>query len=124
MRFLILLTLSTLLCATQPAGAQRPKKHPAPKKTAAETLAEYHPLYLLGIRPGISLDSIQRVIHDAGAPMREVKEDTLTHSFGDQTVHVFVVDSIICRLTYMRMVFVVDAAKRLRRLSITPRVSS
>lgn len=124
MRFLIFLTLTTLLLTAHTADAQRAKKHPAKKMTAAETVAEYHPLHLLGIRPGISLDSIRRVLHDAGAPIREVKEDTLTHSYGDASVHVYVVDSIICRLTYMRMVFVTDAANRLRRLSITPRVSS
>src|SRR5207247_9596552 len=49
---------------------------------------------------------------------------SLTNSFGDANVHVYVVDSIICRLTYMRMTFVVDGSKRLRRLSIIPRLSS
>jgi hypothetical protein len=60
----------------------------------------------------------------AGAPMREVREDTLSHSFAVLPVRVFVVDSIICRLTYMRMVFIIDATGRLRRLTITPRESA
>ncbi|MDP4200405.1 MAG: hypothetical protein Q8922_07045 [Bacteroidota bacterium] len=124
MRIFVFLTLAALTLATSASVAQRAKKHSAPKQPAAEDVVEYHPLHLLGIRPGISIDSIRSVIYDAGAPIREVKEDTLTHSYSDATVHVFVVDSIICRLTYMRMVFVVDASNRLRRLSITPRVSS
>jgi hypothetical protein len=105
-----------------PACAQHAKKKTPVKKEIPAV--EYKPLHLLGIRPGIMLDSIQRVIRDAGAPIREVKVDSMTKSFGDVNVHVYVVDSIICRLTYMRMVFVVDGSNRLRRLTITPRASS
>jgi hypothetical protein len=115
----LLFTILALIVGCSLADAQRAKK----KHPAAEPVIE-KPLHLLGIRPGISLDSIQHVIRDAGAPMREVKLDTITNSFGDASVKVYVVDSIICRLTYMRMTFVVDASKRLRRLSITPRVSA
>lgn len=104
------------------ATAQRARKKAA--KAPAAPTQEYHPLHILGIRPGLQLDSIQRVLKDASAPIREVKDDTLTRSFSDANVHVYVVDSVVCRLTYMRMVLVVDGAKRLRRLTITPRYSS
>lgn len=118
----IFLVAFVLVCASLPAAqAQHHKKK---SKPVAEAVIDYKPLHLLGIRPGIMLDSIQHVIRDAGAPIREVKVDSLTNSFGDANIHIYVVDSIICRLTYMRMTFVVDASKRLRRLSITPRVSS
>ena len=57
--------------------------------------------------------------------MREVQQDTLTHCFADQSIHIYVVDSIYCRLTYMRMSFLVDGAtNHLRRFTITPRESS
>jgi hypothetical protein len=121
MNRLLLLICLFALGISPSAQSQRAKKKVVPKPEAA---ADYRPLHLLGIRPGIMLDSIQRVIHDASAPFREVKVDSLTNSFGDANVHVYVVDSIICRLTYMRMTFVVDASKRLRRLSIIPRVSA
>ena len=118
MRSLLFAALAILFTCSLAEAQRGKKKHPAPEPMIEK------PLHLLGIRPGISLDSIQHVIRDAGAPMREVKLDSVTNSFGDVNVKVYVVDSIICRLTYMRMTFVIDAAKRLRRLSITPRVSS
>jgi hypothetical protein len=106
-----------------PAMVAAQTKPPKPKK-APPVVAAYDPLQLFGIRPGISLDSIRKIMAEAGTLVREVPQDTLTRSFGDQTVKVYVVDSIICRLTYMRMAFVIDASKRLRRFSITPRESS
>jgi hypothetical protein len=117
---IIFVFLAAFVCVA-PSSAQHLKKKAAPK---SEEAADQHPLQLLGIRPGISLDSIQQVVHDAGAPIREVKEDTLTHSVGDANIHIYVVDSIVCRLTYMRMTFVVDASNRLRRLTILPRESA
>ena len=84
----------------------------------------YNPLQILGIRPGIGIDSIQRIMKDAEVTLREVQQDTLTHCFADQSIHIYVVDSIICRLTYMRMSFLVDDKNRLRRFTITPRESS
>ena len=99
------------------------QKRRVPKKITP-VVTPYDPLQLFGIRPGITLDSIRKVMSDAGATLREVPQDSLTRSYGDQTIKVFVVDSIICRLTYMRMTFLVDGAKRLRRFSITPRESS
>jgi hypothetical protein len=113
--------LFALLLAPQLVLAQAKR---TPKKPVVTPAAPYDPLQIFGIRPGVSLDSIRKLIKEAGTVLREVPQDTLTRSFGDQTVKVYVVDSIICRLTYMRMVFIVDAAKRLRRFTITPRESS
>ncbi len=57
--------------------------------------------------------------------MREVQQDTITHCFADQSVKIYVIDSIYCRLTYMRMSFLFDGTtKRLRRFTMTPRMSS
>jgi hypothetical protein len=119
--FLILVLVATpcLVMAQQ----TNPAKHKASKKHVATPVVEENPLEILGMRPGITLDSIRRIMKDAGVTLREVHEDTLSHSFGAQDVHVYVVDSIMCRLTYMRMAFLTDASFRLRRLTITPRVS-
>lgn len=110
------------------AQTKRPVKHAAKShaaiKTITENSADDHPLEIFGIRPGISFDSVHSIMAAAGATMREVHDDTLSHSYSDNPVHVYVVDSIICRLTYMRMAFIFDGANRLRRLTITPRESS
>jgi len=108
------------------AQPRRPKSKTPPEKTAEEKLLEKSgPLQLLGIRPGLTLDSIQKIILPLGIKMREVSEDTLTHCFADPTIKVLVVDSIFCRLTYMRMTFLFESANnRLRRFTITPRASS
>src|SRR4051794_32426135 len=98
--------LFALLLAPQLVLAQAKR---TPKKPVVTPAAPYDPLQIFGIRPGVSLDSIRKLIKEAGTVLREVPQDTLTRSFGDQTVKVYVVDSIICRLTYMRMVFIVDA---------------
>ncbi len=82
-------------------------------------------LELFGIRPGITLDSTRKALANSGAQMREIDQDSLTQSFSDKSLHIYLVDSIICRLTYMRMVFVFDDASRhLRRFAITPRETS
>ena len=99
-----------------------PKHKPVKKHIVAPSVDE-KPLEILGMRPGITLDSIRKIMKDAGVTIREVREDTLSHSYGAQDVHVYVVDSIICRLTYMRMAFLTDASLRLRRLTVTPRES-
>jgi hypothetical protein len=99
-------------------------KHKPVKKPTVAPVVEATPLEILGIRPGITLDSIRKIMTTAGVTIREVHEDTLSHSFTDNPVQVYVVDSIMCRLTYMRMAFVFDGASRLRRLTITPRESS
>jgi hypothetical protein len=116
---LLLLALPCLLMAEQTKHI----KHKPVKKHVATPLVDEKPLEILGIRPGITLDSIRKIMKDAGVVMREVHEDTLSHSYAAQDVHVFVVDSIICRLTYMRMAFLTDASLRLRRLTLTPRES-
>jgi hypothetical protein len=116
--FFMLLTAPCLTVAQQ----AKPHKH-KPKKTVVAPAVEQQPLEILGIRPGITLDSIRKIMTTAGVTMREVREDTLSHSYAAQDVHVYVVDSIICRLTYMRMAFLIDASMRLRRLTITPRES-
>ncbi|HEY3874324.1 MAG TPA: hypothetical protein VGM92_02525 [Candidatus Kapabacteria bacterium] len=100
------------------------KKTKAPPKAALQPPVEIAPLEILGIRPGITLDSIRTIMAAAGVPIREVREDTLSHSYAAPDVHVYVVDSIMCRLTYMRMAFLTDGTNRLRRLTMTPRESS
>jgi hypothetical protein len=113
-----------LLAAPCLTAAQQAKPHKhKPKKTIVAPVVDEKPLEILGIRPGITLDSIRKIMTTAGVTLREVREDTISHSFSAQDVHVYVVDSIICRLTYMRMVFLTDASMRLRRLTITPRES-
>ncbi|MEO6939722.1 MAG: hypothetical protein ABI444_06240, partial [Candidatus Kapaibacterium sp.] len=105
----------------------RPRTSSAQRSSsaAASTASPVRPMHILGMRPGLSLDSIRSVIASAGATLREISEDSLTQSFTDHGLKLYVVDSIMCRLTYMRMVFLFDMnSHRLRRLSITPRESS
>ena len=115
-----------LLCLPISALAQtkKPVKRKPVKKAVVTETPAYNPLCILGIRPGLTMDSVRQVMKDAGTTVREVREDTLTHTFGGQNLHVYVVDSIICRLTYMRMAFMVDASNRIRRFTITPRESA
>ncbi|HWF43413.1 MAG TPA: hypothetical protein VG537_02105 [Candidatus Kapabacteria bacterium] len=124
----MLRTLSLILALSLPItvfAQTKPSKKPLKHLPAHEAEAPvYNPLELLGIRPGIGIDSIRRIMTDAGVTMREVQQDTLTHCFADQSVHIYIVDSIICRLTYMRMSFLLDDKNRLRRFTITPRESS
>ncbi len=116
--FLLILAVPCLSMAEQ----TKPKRKAAKKHVVAPVVEE-KPLEILGIRPGITLDSIRKIMTTAGVTLREVREDTLSHSYAAQDVHVYVVDSIFCRLTYMRMTFLTDASMRLRRLTITPRES-
>ena len=131
-RLLLLLLLVTVPCAVS-AQTRRPVKHRALKQGAAKGIghdaraaesSDDHPLELFGIRPGITFDSVTNIMAAAATTLREVREDTISHSYTDNPAHVYVVDSIICRLTYMRMAFVFDGSNRLRRLTITPRESS
>jgi hypothetical protein len=122
---LLLLTAPCFaLAQTTTTQTKKPTKHKPAKKHVDAKPAADNPLEILGIRPGISFDSVNGIMTSATVKMREVREDTLSHSYADQNVHVYVVDSIICRLTYMRMTFLFDGAKRLRRLTMTPRESS
>lgn len=114
----ILLVLLLALTATPVFGQSKPaqSKKPVPPSP---------PLHLMGIRPGVSFDSVRNLLVASGVPWRESSIDTLTRNYGDKSIKLFVVDSIFCRLTYMRFAFVFDAQTlRLRRLSITPRLSS
>ena len=80
---------------------------------------------LLGIRPGLLLDSVMQACAMNQAVLREVPQDTLTNCFADNSIRIFVLDSIFCKLTYMRMSFLFDnATNRLRRFTITPRETS
>jgi hypothetical protein len=117
---LFLLAAPGLVLAEQ----TKPHKHKPVKKPVVVAPVEENPLEILGIRPGITLDSVRKIMTGAGVAVREVREDTLSHCYSAPDVHVFVADSIMCRLTYMRMVFLTDASMRLRRLTITPRESS
>lgn len=108
----------------------KPAAKPKPGAKSAEEAAKAEkeaagPLQIIGIRPGLHLDSIQRIIAPLGIHMREVAQDTLTHCFADQSIKIYIVDSIYCRLTYMRMSFLFDGTTlQLRRFTITPRESS
>jgi hypothetical protein len=119
---LYILLLAAPCCSI--AQTTKPAKHKPTKKHSVAKPAADNPLEILGIRPGISFDSVSGIMKDAAVKMREVREDTLSHSYADQNVHVYVVDSIICRLTYMRMTFLFDGSRRLRRLTMIPRESS
>lgn len=101
------------------------KKPAADRKPPIKKEIQYPPVHLLGMRPGLTKDSIEKVLTAAGTAWREVTLDTITRSYSDKTVKVYLLDSIYCRFTYMRMVFVFDEqTQRLRRISITPRQSS
>lgn len=118
-----------LFCVAQSSEAQQPRrpkpKQPPEKTTEQKLLEKAGPLQLLGIRPGLTLDSLQKIMLPLGIKMREVSQDTLTHCFADQSIKILIVDSIFCRLTYMRMCFLVESENnRLRRFTITPRESS
>jgi hypothetical protein len=103
--------------ATKPAkpGVQKPSK-PA---------VQYPQVHILGLRPGITFDSASKVIKEIDGDWREVKLDTLTRNFGDNSIKIMVLDSIYVRFAYMRMAFVFEnSTGRLRRISLTPRMNS
>src|SRR5437016_3641285 len=110
--FTALLLVAIMMSPVQLYAQSRKKVRNPANVTVAEQPV-YNPLQILGIRPGISLDSLLKIMAAAAAPTREVKEDTLTKSFAALPVRVFLVDSIMCRLTYMRMVFLVDGSGRI-----------
>ncbi|MFI5202681.1 MAG: hypothetical protein ACHQNE_09865 [Candidatus Kapaibacterium sp.] len=125
---LVLFLLLVSVPSVASAQTKRPIKHHAPKSVATKVHAaensDEHPLEIFGIRPGITFDSVKNIMTAAASALHELREDTISHSYTDNPAHVYVVDSIICRLTYMRMAFVFDGSNRLRRLTITPRESS
>jgi hypothetical protein len=127
--------LLALLCFAPEFGRaqapkQTPKQAPKPKPgkataTAKPTAPAYPPVHILGMRPGITMDSVKKVMTLIDAKWREVPLDTISRSYGDKSVKVFVLDSVYVRFGYMRMAFVFDQqTDRLRRISITPRLSS
>ena len=118
-----ILSLPIVILAQNNAQVPKTPSH-KPAKSVASPAAIYNPLQLFGIRPGISIDSVQHIMKDAAVTIREVQQDTLTNCFADHSIHIYVVDSILCRLTYMRMTFLIDEANHLRRFTITPRESS
>ncbi|HET6400419.1 MAG TPA: hypothetical protein VFH95_03385 [Candidatus Kapabacteria bacterium] len=124
----LLLLFVTVPCVSSAQSTRTPKHttrtRAAAKARTTENIAEEKPLEIFGIRPGITFDSVKNIMAAASTTLREVREDTISHSYTDNPAHVYVVDSIICRLTYMRMAFVFDGSNRLRRLTITPRESS
>jgi hypothetical protein len=129
LRFNILFSLLAFLIILSSTSLGRAQSHTASsrKKAALTPNAPMilPPLQILGIRPGISLDSVQRIVKNAGVALRDVPQDTLTNCFADHSVQIAVVDSIMCRLTWMRMSFLFDiTSHRLRRLTITPRTSA
>ena len=125
---LINLLLCTLCMPVTVLGQHNTQVPKLPSHKPAKSLATpapiYNPLQIFGIRPGISIDSVRHIMKDAEVTIREVQQDTLTHCFADRSIHIYVVDSILCRLTYMRMTFLIDDANHLRRFTITPRESS
>lgn len=119
----LILPLLAILSLTGVSRAQtsKPKPKPSPKPAAPS----YPPVHILGLRPGITYDSVERIINTIDGKWREVPIDTLTRNFGDKAIKILVMDSIYVRFTYMRMAFVFDVTtNRLRRISITPRMSS
>jgi hypothetical protein len=121
--FLILglLFLSTDLCAQ--STPQKPTSKPKPKPT--KPLVQYPQVHILGLRPGITFDSVATVIKDINGKWHEVKIDTLTRNFGDNSIKIMLLDSIYVRFAYIRMAFVFENnTGRLRRISMTPRMSS
>jgi hypothetical protein len=114
------LAICLLIAVDNSSGRAQHKSQPK----SPTTTKQIRSLELLGIRPGISIDSVRKAL-GTGVQLREVGEDSLTHSIGDKALHIYLVDSIFCRLTYMRMIFVFDDASRhLRRFAITPRASA
>ena len=54
------------------------------KNTPLRQWSKKNPLEILGIRPGITLDSIRKIMTAVGVTLREVREDTLSHSYAAQ----------------------------------------
>ena len=124
--FAFALSLPTLASAQRVGRHRSTVAHSAvTRSTVARSAASAKPLEILGLRPGISLDSVRSVLSEAGVRIREVREDSVSRAFQAPGVKIFVVDSIMCRLTYMRMSFLFEGAQsQLRRLTLTPRASA
>jgi hypothetical protein len=123
MRFVTLLVL-VLILPIAAFGQRKPRKAP-PTAAAPKPAVLAKPINVLGIRPGVTLDSVKSIAAVAGVTLRAVDQDTVTNCFADHSVEIYVIDSIYCRLTYMRMSFLVEASThRVRRFTITPRISS
>ena len=123
--FALIVLLSVSNVAAQVSGLRPQQTRPKPKVNAAKPAPIYPAVHILGLRPGITYDSVERVLKTIDVHWREVKIDTLTRNFGDKSIKIMVLDSVYLRFTYMRMAFVFDMnSNRLRRISITPRMSS
>ncbi|HET6512333.1 MAG TPA: hypothetical protein VFH43_09080 [Candidatus Kapabacteria bacterium] len=127
--FALLLIIAPLAASAQVSGHRPQQTKPKPAKPGAKPAVKPAPSYptvhILGLRPGITYDSVERVIKTIDGKWREVQIDTLTRNFGDKAIKIMVLDSIYVRFAYMRMAFVFDVtSNRLRRISITPRMSS
>jgi hypothetical protein len=113
--------------AAQSSVSKAPSKNPKPgvTKPAAKPAPVYPSVHILGLRPGITFDSASQVMKNIAVDWREVTIDTMTRNFSDKSVKMMVADSIYVRFAYMRMAFVFESStNRLRRISLTPRLSS
>jgi hypothetical protein len=128
--FMLLFMSRELYAQSAPSrSSNKPSKPPASKpattKPGAKPVIQYPQVHILGLRPGITFDSVNTVIKAIDGKWREVKIDTLTRNFGDANIRIMVLDSIYVRFAYMRMAFVFENnTNRLRRISLTPRLSS
>jgi hypothetical protein len=123
--FFVLLSLSTDLCAQSKPAKPGTKQAAKPKSKSTKPAVQYPPVHILGLRPGITFDSVETVLKTVAGKWREVKLDTLTRNFGGNGIKIMVLDSIYVRFAYMRMAFVFENnTGRLRRISVTPRLSS
>jgi hypothetical protein len=125
-----LLILVMLFLSMDLYAQSTPSKPSKPGSTATvkprpKPAVQYPQVHILGLRPGITFDSVSSVIKAIDGKWREVKIDTLTRNFGDASIRIMVLDSIYVRFAYMRMAFVFENnTNRLRRISLTPRLSS
>jgi hypothetical protein len=111
----------------QSANSKTPSKSSNSGKTkpATKPAHVYPPVHILGLRPGITFDSASRVMKNIAVDWREVTIDTMTRNFSDKSIRIMVADSIYVRFAYMRIAFIFEAStNRLRRISLTPRMSS
>lgn len=135
----MLVRLILLLCllaftgdaTAQSSGSKASPKRPAkgPKtgssKSVSKPAPSYPPIHILGLRPGITFDSALQVMKNIAVVWREVTLDTMTRTFSDKSLRIMVADSIYVRFAYIRMAFVFETStSRLRRISLTPRLSS
>ena len=127
----LLVTLGLLLVTSAQLVAQSSPKKPGSKPakpgvgSVSKPTVQYPQVHILGLRPGITYDSVNTVINAIDGKWHEVKIDTLTRNFGDNSVKIMVLDSVYVRFAYMRMAFVFENnTGRLRRISLTPRMSS